>query len=248
MDHKPTWRGIGPARTRHLGDQVYESLSHLIQSGELAVGERLASEAELCRHFEVSRPVVRTALSRLREEGLIVSRKGSGSYVTLAQLGAEVQEAALSQLQTMLRALEYRRSIEPDAARLAAIRCGRPELDALEAALESFRSEPGVAPRPHIDLDFHRAVAAASVNDHYVRAIDVIDYDIDTGIVLAERLDQIGQSERRRAIFCEHSAIVAAIRDQDPDGAAWAMTRHLDFSQARVIARGTAVGGGAPVS
>ena len=56
-------------------------MAALIDRGEFGEGVRLPAESELAARFGVSRPVIREALSRLRVMGVIVSRKGSGSYV-----------------------------------------------------------------------------------------------------------------------------------------------------------------------
>src|SRR6202034_4911131 len=66
-----------PAR---LGDHLSSRISDLIDRGEFGDEGRLPSELALADRFGVSRPVVREALSRLRSRGVIVSRKGSGSY------------------------------------------------------------------------------------------------------------------------------------------------------------------------
>lgn len=237
-----TWTNIKPAQQIRLGDAVFEALERLIRSGELRAGQKLASEEELCTRFQVSRPVVRAALKQLREQNLIISRKGSGSFVAHELRHQEQQRAASFQLKTMLYALEFRKSIEPVAARFAALRRGTQQLRDLEQALEAFRTTDDTPLRPRVDFLFHEAIAAASLNDHYVRALDLIAYDIDLGITLAEHLSKIGSADRRRAIFGEHKAIVDAVRNQDPDAAEAAMTRHLDYAQARVIARGEAVG------
>src|ERR1700728_4154358 len=64
-----------------LGDQLSSRISDLIDRGEFGDEGRLPSELALADRFGVSRPVVREALSRLRSRGVIVSRKGSGSYI-----------------------------------------------------------------------------------------------------------------------------------------------------------------------
>ena len=68
-------------RRQKLSDFLYEQVLGLILSSEYPVGARLPTEADLAARFDVSRPVVREALARLREDGLVVSRQGSGSYV-----------------------------------------------------------------------------------------------------------------------------------------------------------------------
>ena len=55
--------------------------SKLIVNGEFAEHARLPAETDLARRFNASRPVIRAALARLRDDGVIVSRQGSGSYV-----------------------------------------------------------------------------------------------------------------------------------------------------------------------
>lgn len=56
-----------------------------IVSGHYAIDERLPSEADLCNHFEVSRPTLREALGRLAALGLITSRRGSGGGTFVSQ-------------------------------------------------------------------------------------------------------------------------------------------------------------------
>ncbi|GMG84276.1 FadR/GntR family transcriptional regulator [Paralimibaculum aggregatum] len=232
-------QAIRPARNRSLGDEVYDALARLIGSGELGSGSRLPSEGELCRLFAVSRPVVRKALTQLREDGMIVSRKGAGSFVSArAAGGPRGLEDPEKQLGTMLQALEFRCSIEPDAAYYAAIRRGPRELAGIAAALDDFDRLEHEPARRRVDMAFHRSIAEAARNDHYARALDVIDYDIEIGITLARHLSQLGQEERRTAIFAEHRAIYLGIEAQDPAAAREAMLRHLEYSRVRVTARG----------
>ncbi|MGF7162596.1 DNA-binding GntR family transcriptional regulator [Rhodoligotrophos appendicifer] len=60
---------------------IVNVLRQQIISGTLNVGERLPTEDDLCRQFDVSRHTIRIALRELRGEGLIESRQGAGSTV-----------------------------------------------------------------------------------------------------------------------------------------------------------------------
>ena len=73
-----------------LTEQVYDGILGLVIDGSFPIGTRLPPEVELCRNYGASRPVVREVLARLRAEGLIESRRGSGSYV-LRQTAASPQ-------------------------------------------------------------------------------------------------------------------------------------------------------------
>jgi GntR family transcriptional regulator len=61
--------------------QVKDSLRERIKQGDWQPGDQMPSEPELCDLFNVSRTVIRQALSELLHEGLIVRRKGRGTFV-----------------------------------------------------------------------------------------------------------------------------------------------------------------------
>lgn len=61
--------------------QVMQQIKDEIVNGYRKPGQRISSENELCRDFQVSRQTVRQALGLLEEEGLLERRRGSGTYV-----------------------------------------------------------------------------------------------------------------------------------------------------------------------
>lgn len=67
-----------------LYKRVYEALSEAITQGTYAVGDRLPSEAELSKQFEVSPITVKRALELLRTDGMIMRRPRIGTVVTSA--------------------------------------------------------------------------------------------------------------------------------------------------------------------
>ena len=69
--------GLGYVRAERFAERVYESLFYAIATGKIAPGSKLPAELELAALFDVSRPVVRQALDRLREDQLVDSRRGS---------------------------------------------------------------------------------------------------------------------------------------------------------------------------
>ncbi|MEW6545773.1 MAG: GntR family transcriptional regulator [Bacillota bacterium] len=64
-----------------LHTQLKEILQNWIESGQLARGERMPSERELCERFRVSRTTVRQALAQAEQEGLLVRIHGKGTFV-----------------------------------------------------------------------------------------------------------------------------------------------------------------------
>ena len=61
--------------------KVIDWISENIDSGSLKSGEKIPSENELCDMFGLSRQTIRHAIQKLSEEGLLESRRGSGTYV-----------------------------------------------------------------------------------------------------------------------------------------------------------------------
>lgn len=75
--------GAVPVHPRY--QQIISDLRQRITSGVLSIGAALPPESVLREQFKVSRHTIREALRVLRDEGLIESRRGSGSRVISAQ-------------------------------------------------------------------------------------------------------------------------------------------------------------------
>ncbi len=61
--------------------QLVGIIKRHISSGALQTGELLPSESELCRALDISRNTVRQAIGELEEEGLVVRKRGKGTFV-----------------------------------------------------------------------------------------------------------------------------------------------------------------------
>lgn len=72
------------SRQPPLHRAIYEELREAIRSGQYQCGDRLPSEALLCQQFDASRITVAKAIQGLQNEGLVVRRPGSGTYIQLA--------------------------------------------------------------------------------------------------------------------------------------------------------------------
>lgn len=73
--------GLSAERPAPLYKQVVEALRRDMLEGVFPVGTHLPTEEELSARFSVSRNTVREALKQLRNHGLVVSRRGSGTTV-----------------------------------------------------------------------------------------------------------------------------------------------------------------------
>src|SRR5918994_7616639 len=143
-----------------LSAGIYEKLFERIVGGEFPGNARLPSETELARRFGASRPVIRAALARLRDDGIIVSRQGSGSYVKRRPDNAVLRFVPVNSVADIQRCFEFRAGLEGAAAALAAERRDEDDLSNIRAALDALddcirEGRLGV----EADERFHLAVA-----------------------------------------------------------------------------------------
>ena len=238
------------SRTR-FADQAYTSLFHKIITGEFEEDDMLPSENELCALFGISRPVVREALQRLRADGLIESRRGSGSFVRQRQPRKMSKQFTAGKLRELLENLEFRSIFEPKAAFFAAERRTKSDLLAMRAAVDEFEQVAvlGGGVGHHLDFAFHLAVAAAAANPRFVDAIRMVEYDIDHGVNLVRYLVRFDHLERSRSVHAEHARILAAIERKDAEVASREMCEHVEQARIRMLNRqpdGTRRRGNAP--
>ncbi|RZF27294.1 FadR family transcriptional regulator [Paraburkholderia sp. UYCP14C] len=158
-------------RRPRFAEHIARSLSDEIASGRLRPGDRLPTEHFLSQNFGVSRNVVREAIASLRAQGLIESRQGIGAFVSTARQSSEPLPRVGTQLlegdNTIRNMFEVRAVLESQAAALAASHMTPRKLKTIQAAVERMRYEGApTADTVNADLDFHRAVAAASGNGY----------------------------------------------------------------------------------
>jgi GntR family transcriptional regulator len=72
---------LDPRSDRPLALQLADLLRAEIQGGQRRPGSQLPTESEFQHAYGVSRTTVRAALATLTSEGLVLTRKGFGSYV-----------------------------------------------------------------------------------------------------------------------------------------------------------------------
>lgn len=72
---------VDPASDRPMYKQIADWLRHHIDTGAVAVGERLPSESQLVQQFHAARTTVRRALASLAMEGRVEAKRGVGVFV-----------------------------------------------------------------------------------------------------------------------------------------------------------------------
>ena len=233
MSADPDAQALRPTRR---ADQLCQWIFQEIASGHFPEGARLPSEVALGRSFGVSRPVVREALARLSADGIIRSRRGSGSYVLRQPQQEAAQFLRVSSIADLMRCFEYRIAVEGEAALLAARRRVPKELRRIREAQEDVeKSALSGEISSEADLRFHCAVAEASGNPLFVQSLEMLRDSIAFGMDLSGKLSRWAPSVRQSVVCSEHRDVCAAIEAGEPEHARTALRAHIEHARRRML-------------
>ena len=227
-----------PRRARGLVSEVVESLAASIREGVIQPGVKLPTESEIMARFEVSRTVVREAISRLQANRLVETRHGVGTFALAPQSSGNFQIADVdfATVADVIALLELRISLETEAAGLAAQRRTEANLQAMQGMLDVFeKSIEEDSDAVPSDFSFHMEVAKATGNRHFA---DLMTY-LGTMIIPRTRINTASSAPEGRLAYLrrvhgEHEYIFNAIRNQDAEAARAAMRTHLATSKDRL--------------
>ncbi len=206
-------------------ERVAKRLLDQVKSGELRPGDRLPTERNMALTLQVSRPTVREAIRGLTILGVARTRQGGGAYITNLDADAllEPLHFFLSLEESHIGDLyDARTLIESDVARRAATNISDGILDELTRVLakqESTLEDPRRFRES--DGEFHQLIWDAAGNVFLKR--------------IGASLNVIGLEFRRmasetpgvlRQSFRDHRALLAALRNRDPDAAAEMAAKH----------------------
>lgn len=225
-------------RPKTLALSLVEALGERIRSGRLATGDKLPTEAAIMAEFEVSRTVVREAISKLQAAGLVETRHGIGTFVVgLGEGGAfRIAPEQMATLKDVVAVLELRIGVESEAAALAAERRSPVQLKAMRDALAAFEAA-AEAGRDAVaaDFQFHLEIARATGNPHYEQLMSTLGAPSIPRARLPSlaEADTAGQLDYLKRVNAEHDSILAAISARDAEAARAAMRTHLSNSRER---------------
>jgi GntR family transcriptional repressor for pyruvate dehydrogenase complex len=222
-------------RSMLLADVVYDSIRRAIANGHYAEDERLPGENALAAQFDVSRPVIRAALKRLRDEGMVTSRQGSGSYISASVLPKPLAFQPLETIADLQRCYEFRLTIEPAAAALSAQRRSDADLAEIEKLLQLMRdATERRSHREDADFGFHLAITAAANNQYFETSMRALRDHIAIGM----KFHGLSLQSVRGGldhVLDEHAEIFRAIRAGEAEAARSAMNAHVSGSRDRLF-------------
>jgi DNA-binding GntR family transcriptional regulator len=190
----------------------YATLRRAIVEGELQPNQRLV-EAELGATYGLGRAAIRTAFVRLEQDGLVSREPHRGARVRLVS-----DEEAVE-------ILEARAALEGVAVRQAAQRATQQDVGELRAMLAEMRAL----------LDAGDLLAVSDANARLHRRLLEISGHGTAQRLCAMLRSQIVRFQYRTILvpgrpersFAEHTAVVDAVAERDPDRAERALREHL---------------------
>jgi DNA-binding GntR family transcriptional regulator len=205
---------LNVVQTRSLADQVAVSIVEGIASKAIAPGQRIR-EVELASRLQVSRVPVREALKILHAQGIVIGRPHHGVRV------ARFDDRKIVQI------YEVRCCLEKIAVRDACRhRSAMPQLlaklDSIIDKMERSLERGDLIGVSKADLEFHRAICAASGNEIVITLWEALSRHM---LIVFEQ-ELLGDAERPH-IVDHHRALRAAIEKLPPQRLAGEIERHI---------------------
>ena len=219
----------GPLLAEKLADEVRQEIA----DGTFRAGERLPTEREMSESYGVSRAIVREALGRLKHDGLVVSRQGSGAFVMQGAAPTLRLHVVPSDVADLRSVVELLSAVRSAASAHAALRRTPAQLEAITRWYEAI----GQAVRDgqdgeEEDIGFHRAIIDAAGNPLFNQILDFLDARVRHFVRTARTNSrQWGLTE---LVQEEHRAMLDAIAIGNADAARTAAERHLSNALERL--------------
>ncbi|MBC2580135.1 FadR/GntR family transcriptional regulator [Clostridium sp. DJ247] len=228
---------FSPIKNTKVYEQVIEQIKHMIVDGTLKRGDKLPSERELVEHLQVSRTSIREALRALQIIGLVECKQGEGNYIR-----QEFENSLFEPLSIMfmlqesnpMEIIEVRKIIEVETASIAAQKITHKELESLEILVKAFENTKNENDNVKIDKKFHYEIAQSSGNFLILNIFNAISGLMDSFIEDA-RKKIIVDEKNIEVLAKQHWDIYEALRNHNPEKAADAMKKHLDFTNYYIL-------------
>ena len=205
---------------------IQDYLEAEISSGTLAPGDKLPTERVLAERFRLSRNAVRDALQLLEEQGKIVRRIGSGTFVAGRKPKLAGSAMPIGSDASPAEVMEVRLMLEPAVAAALVTRASGADLSYMETCLERAENARDWRDFEKWDAALHATMVRATRNQFLM---DIFE-KIDAARRQAEwgKLKQASLTERHRLEYQhEHRAIVDALKERDADLAHDLVAQHL---------------------
>src|SRR3984957_3799286 len=227
-------------RGQSLTHQITHKLGIAILTGVYSADNPIPFEADLCREYNASRPVLREAVKMLTAKGLLVSRPRLGTRVQPEDNWNLLDPDVLGWLlerkfspALLLEFTEIRLAVEPGAAALAARAAGPAEKGAITDAIERMMAADRGDDDPlDADIAFHVAVLRGSRNRFYAQLTGFTSTALRISIRTTNRYKGV-----QRGSVLDHRKVADAILAGRPSAAGEAMRKLIQEAMDLIVKR-----------
>jgi len=210
-----------------LAKQVVEQIVHLLVSGQMKPGDKLPPEMELMEELEVSRPVLREALSSLEMLEVITRKTRGGTYFN-NKIGSKPFSVMLALSVDNLQAvIEARMALELGLVTIAAEKITDEDLKRLKESIDCI-AESRDNNYGESDKEFHKIIALSANNE-------IVEGMIHSLLIAHNRTDSQIKYRERELTVEHHTAIYNALLKRDPHEAFTQMYRHLKYVREKIL-------------
>lgn len=221
------------ARQNRIFQDVVDQIRDAILDGQLAVGQRLPAEREMCELFGTSRGTLREAFRVLEEKGLIEIRLGVGGGAVVKGANADAFSDNLAMLirsetVSLKHLAEFREDVEGTVTGLAARRARKEDIARLRSLLDQARRHRDAGLKEwdefvRVDEMMHMTLARIARNPLYAFILQTIHDNIHR---YYERFLTAGKEELTEN-FQDLSDIVDSVEAGDADRAKRLAREHV---------------------
>jgi GntR family transcriptional repressor for pyruvate dehydrogenase complex len=210
-------------------EQAVEALHEFIIQGDLAPGTELPPESEMAKQLGVSKFSMREALRVAQAQGLVEIVQGRRT--TVAEVSVEPAAGIMNLIfrrseNALLDLTEARKCLECSIVRFAAVRAKNEHIQAMQATIQALREhQDDMEFCIDKDIEFHNVLLKASNNKVFEIMLAPL-----TELLKRSRLETLSMSGIAKAVD-EHTAVLQALIQKDPDLAEQAMNAHLKTAE-----------------
>lgn len=217
--------------------RALDRIQAMLRSGAFPPGSRLPPQRQLADELQISRASLREALSILGTMGAIRVEHGRGTFVAVADGGADGPSAGptdwrFSARITPLEVYQFRLVVEPRAAALAALEVTADEIAMLEELNRRFdlaTRDLDLVACAALDFEFHERIMGFSRN----RLLADL-YRSHRHLFLESQRLPLAKRRRLLEPVSEHQRLLKALKMHDPEGASYYMRVHIGRAADRV--------------
>jgi len=215
-------------RRSTLSQQVLEQIVQLLMSGQLNAGDKLPPEMNLMEQFDVSRPVLREALSSLETLEIITRRPRGGTFVN-DKVGSNPFKVMLAlSINNVPAIIEARMALELGLVTIAAEKISDAQLEKIKETIDSIQ-ENADSDYGRLDKEFHRLIAQSANNP-------VVEGMIDSLLITHEKTDSLITYREPDITIEHHLAIYEALKNRNPFESFKQMYTHLSYVRKKILA------------